>query len=1140
MKFDIKNKRQLMVLVSIITLIAGGYWWYRQQQPKHKATIAFEAPKAPADALFVPVTAAHSGIDFVNRIEEDFKNNIMANSYLYNGGGVGVIDVNNDGLQDLFFVSTQNACKLYLNKGNLQFADITASAGLQTEQGDKTGVCIADVNGDGWQDIYVCRTGLVSNAERSNLLFINNKNNTFTEQAKAFGLDDRGASNHANFFDADNDGDLDCYVLNYPVDFTKVNAVRVVRNNDGTTTRQTGPENFDESDHFYLNNGNGTFTENSKNAGIWNRAMGLSVSVADLNGDNYQDILVGNDYIEPDFLYFNNPKRPGTFQEASATTFRHTSNHTMGTDIADLNSDGLPDIVALDMLAEHPIRQKELMSTMVNDRFNTLVQLGYSKQMMRNVLQINNGDGSFSDVGCLAGMFQTDWSWSPLIQDYDNDGLRDLFITNGYRRDVSNLDYLHFTADSIRRTGGLTQARFPKITQYLDLIPQTPLQNYCYRNLGGLQYENVSTAWGFTELSYANGAVYADLDNDGDLDMVINNIDMVANVYQNRANDLKKGQNWLQIKLKGNSPNTDAIGAKARIVAGGKVQYATLSTIRGFLSSVEPILHVGVGAATQIDRLEIEFPGRLLLVKENIPTNQRLIIQAAEASPGQLTPPANNGSQLFESSAAPAFVHVEDNTQDFNHDRLLPWKVSALGPYLTVGDVDRDGLDDVFVGNGPNASRGLFLQTDSGFKAGSTGVFGADAAVEDGACQFFDADQDNDLDLLVAAGGTAQPTGHDLLMPRLYLNDGKGNFTKNTTALPVNIKESIAAVSAFDIDRDGDLDLVLGGGVVPNAFGMNPRSYLLRNDGSANQPKFTDITAQSPDWEKIGMVRSIQWADLNQDQQPEMIVAGEWMPIQVLQWKDGAMRLTSDQYGLENSHGIWRSLAITDTDGDGDQDIVAGNIGLNTRYRSSAEAPLHLYSKDFDNNGSVESIMTYTENNTEYPLAYRDVLLKQLPGLKKKMVRYADYAFLSLSDIFNANELKSAQKHTCSVLASGVWVNQGGQFKFSPLPDWAQVAPLYSIQCFDVDGDKDNDLVAVGNDYGQQVETGPLDAGNGVVLLNGGNGNFSTLTPLQSGFWAKKEARSLALLKGKTGKTTLLTANNSATLEAHMLRRINQ
>jgi hypothetical protein len=1084
--------------------------------------------QAPKDALFERVDASATGVDFENNLSETFENNVMVNSYLYNGGGVGVIDFNNDGLQDLFFVSTQGSCKLYQNLGNFKFKDVTERAGVQAAEGDKTGVTIVDINADGWQDIYVCRTGKVANEARRNLLFINNHDGTFLERGKAYGLADIAASNHANFFDADGDGDLDCYVLNYPVNFQSVNDARMKDQGDGTLVRVTAPETEMESDHLYQNNGNGTFTDISKKAGIDNRAFGLSVTASDLNNDGYEDLMIGNDYIEPDFVYINNPGQPGTFTDHYRDYFRHSSNHTMGVDIADINNDGYPDIVALDMLAEDYSRQKELMSTMVLDRYSTLAKYGYGYQQMRNVLQLNNGKGSFSEIGCLAGIFQTDWSWAPLLQDFDNDGYKDLFITNGYRRDVSNLDYLNFTSDSIQRTGGVSKARFKQMTDYLDLIPTTPLQHYCFRNKGDLTFENVSTNWGFVERSFSNGAVYVDLDNDGDMDLVMNNIDHPAYIYRNRAVESGKSGSWLQIKPIGSDKNPFATGAKARVVVGNQSYYEELTPTRGFLSSVEPIFHFGLGQAQSIDRIEIEFPGHQLVVMEHVAPNKRYTVKYADAKPGKIDVPAPAG-QSFQEVTAPDFVHREDDVQDFNRERLLPWKMSAPGPYLAVGDVNGDNLDDFYVGNGAGSAATLFIQKANGtFQPASVATWEADKAYEDTGAVFFDADGDGDQDLLVCSGGNSFNAGDAHYQPRLYLNDGKGNFTKAPDALP-NINTSSSAVSIYDFDHDGDPDIIIGGWCTPLAYPAAPNSYILQN----NKGVFQDVTeGYAPQFRKIGMVRAILWADLDGDKQDEMIVTGEWMPIQVFSRRNGKYELVTDKFGFGNTEGFWRSLAAVDIDGDGDLDLVAGNLGLNTRYRATPEAPLRMYAKDFDNNGSMDPIMTQMEKGKEVPVALHDILLKQIPMLKKKFVRYAPYAHTTIQDLFPEKDLQSALQLKSNCLASSVFINNGGSFVRKNLPNEAQVSPVNAIQILE---GPNPGLLLSGNDYGQQVETGRIDAGNGLLIRNDGKGNLQSVTPLASGFWAGKEARDMKFLRGPGGKKWLIVANNNDRLQMYQM-----
>ena len=1086
---------------------------------------------APADALFLKMNAAETGITFKNDIRETHELNIVTDAYLYNGGGVGVIDLNKDGLQDLFFSSTMGNCKLYLNKGGLKFEDISQTAGIETPTGQKTGVTIVDINADGWQDIYLCRTTLKPGNDSRNLLYINNKNNTFTESAGPYGLADNSPSNHANFFDCDNDGDLDCYVINHPIDYTNVSSVRVRDVGNGRTERIIEPQFPFESNRLFVNNGNNTFSDATKKAGVYNRAFSLSVTATDLNGDGFKDVIVGNDYIDPDFVYLNNPQQPGNFSDRSGSIFRHHSNHTMGVDVGDINNDGLHDIMALDMLAEPAKRRQELMNTMTLDRQTTLIKYGYGNQQMRNVLQLNNGNGSFSEIGCLAGVFQTDWSWAPLIQDYDNDGWRDIFVANGYLRDMSNLDYINFTVDSVMRNGGLTPKAIPDVYEFLNLIPSTPLQNYCFRNRGDLTFENVSTAWGMTDLNYSNGSAYADLDNDGDLDMVINNLNSEALVYKNRAVETNKGA-WLQIQLVGAAPNTLAVGSKVRVKVGDNVYIDELTPTRGFFSSVEPLLHYGLGAAQQADVVEVEFPGNKLVSLQNVKANQRLIVDIASAKPGKIAVPGS-GAAAMKEATPPAFTHKEDDIQDFNNERLLPWKMSCPGPCVAVGDVNGDGQDDCYIGNAATASGRLFLQKNGGFQAVSSAVWEADKQYEDTGCVFFDADGDKDLDLLVASGGNTFPANSPNYVPRMYINDGKGNFSRKTTGVPT-VFNSIYSVCAQDYDGDGDQDLFLGGWCVPGKYPATPSGMVWQNDKGT----FTDVTDKvAPFFKNMGMVRAMEWADFDGDKKAELLVTGEWMAMRLYAVSNGKLEDVSAKFGLAGTEGFWRSLQAADLDGDGDMDFVAGNIGLNTRYTASADAPLRMYAKDFDGNGSMDPIMTQMEGAHEFPVATREVMIKQLPGLRKKFVRTITYAQASIKDIYPEKELQTALQLRCNHLASAVFINENGKFVMKKLPNEAQIAPTNAIQFFDWQNDGDLDMLIVGNDYGQQVESGRMDAGNGLLLENKGKGNFSPVASRNSGFWASREARDLKILRSAGGKPILLVANNNSAAQVFQLAR---
>lgn len=1079
----------------------------------------------PSDALFKKLPSNATGINFRNTLKEDWVMNSLLYPYLYNSAGVGILDVNNDGLQDVFFASTMDACKLYLNKGGFRFEEIGFRAGVEAKGGLKTGVAIADVNADGWQDIYLCRTGLTAGSDRRNLLFINNKDNTFTEKAAAFGLDDPAPSSAATFFDYDLDGDLDVYIANHPSDFSLVNNVELVQLPDGSRARQVKPDNLADSDRLLRNEGQ-KFTDVTAQAGLADRGFTLSATATDVNEDGYPDLIIANDYVEPDIIYLNN--RNGTFTDRRESMIRHMSNNSMGCDVADINNDGLLDFMVLDMLAEDYKLQKARVSNARPERYFTLAQYGYGRQDSRNLLQLNNGNGTYSDIGCLAGVFQTDWSWGCVFDDFDHDGKQDLYVTNGFYRDVNNGDYIHFTSDSINKKmgGNISNVTIPDINTYLALIPQFRLLNYAYRNRGDLTFEDVSVKWGLAEKSYSNGVAYADFDNDGDMDLIVNNIEDEAFVYQNTAADSKKG-NWLQIKLQGGPGNAAAYGAKARLTAGGQIFYKELQPGRGFMSSVEPIFHFGLGTADHIDKMEVQFPEGKIIVQENVPVNQRLNLSISQAKAGKISPlPAPQ--PFIQTAAAPAFLHREDPFTDFNREALLPWRMSTPGPRMAAGDADGDGLEDVFVGGATGQASALFLQKAGGFVPASAATWETDKDFEDVGAVLVDVDGDKDLDLIVAGGGTTVTGNASAYQLRLYRNDGKANFTR-TGGLP-NYNESASVLSARDYDGDGDVDLFVGGWCKPGSYPVATPSRVLQNDGKGN---FTEVTAAvAPDFAHVGIVYDLQWADLNGDAQPELLVAAEWSPIRAFQFNSGKFVDATADFGLNTRLGIWRSVYAADFDGDGDQDLIGGNLGGNTRYRASEAEPLRLYAKDFDNNGSMDPIMTLTQYGQELTVAYRDILVRHMPSIKKKFLRYTPYANAVVTDLFPESDLKSAIQLSCNELRSLYFENKGGKFEARPLPNEAQIFPVFAQTTADVNKDGKLDWLLVGNDLGQQVETGAVDGGNGLILLGDGKGGFNPVYPRQSGFWAALEARSLLPLRGPGGALRILVGNNNGPVQA--------
>lgn len=1080
-----------------------------------------ENPSEGEDKLYTKLTAEETGIDFSNRLHETLQLNYYQFQYLYNGGGVAVGDINNDGLEDIYFSATQFSNKLYLNQGNLKFKDITQEAGVLVGEGIKTGVTMVDINNDGFLDIYVCRTGPEADgAKRSNQFFINNGNLTFTESAEKMGLKEQCFSNHATFFDYDKDGDLDMYLLNHPTNFKKESNPRVVLVN-GAYRRISTPENQHEGDRLYRNNGNNTFTDVSKTAGIINRAFGLSVGISDFNNDGFDDIFVANDYSEPDILYINN--QDGTFTDELDLYFRHTSAHSMGSDVADLNNDGLMDMIALDMLAEDNRRQKALGSIMTYNRFQEYVKKGFGHQLMRNVLQLNNGNNTFSEISEMAGIAATDWSWGALAADYDNDGWKDIFIANGCRRDVTNNDFTMFTKSKFKTQFGPND----NIYDNLNLIPSEKVRNYMYKNNHDLTFKNVGYDWGVSDATYSNGTAYADLDNDGDLDLIVNNIDEVAFIYKNDAAQLAKNH-YLQIQFDGTANNKKGIGAKVTLAANGNEQTQELRPTRGFFSSMPYVLHFGTGAATSLDLVKIEWADGKTQTLTNIKADQRLTIKYSDAQPAAANKKTFTPIFTKTDLAALAYQHQE-NTDfiDFKREPLLPHELSKEGPSLAVGDVNGDGKEDVFVGGAMGTAGVLYLQEGSSFGEATAQPWQADSPQEDVGALFFDADGDKDLDLYVVSGGNAAPKDAAVYQDRLYTNDGKGNFTKATDALPSETSSG-SCVTAADYDGDGDLDLFVGGRVMPAFYPYAPQSFIFQNNGG----KFTDVTATvSVELSKIGMVKDAIWADINKDKKPDLIVVGEWMAVTVFINNNGKLENATEKWGLAGTKGWWNTVEAADMDGDGDLDLVVGNLGLNTRMKATPSQPLEVIAKDFDNNSSTDAVVSKFYQNNQYPIYQRGVLMSQMPYLQQRFNRYEPYANATTSQVFTVDELSGVLKLQATTMTTAYFENTGNGFKMKALPNLAQISPTQALALKDFDKDGKMDILLVGNFYYNEVETARYDAGNGLLLKGDGKGNFKPLSVRQSGFFAAKDARDLKIMK-YNGRQLVIVANNNDKLES--------
>lgn len=1117
--------------IGLLVLALGGYAiWGKsgkgksiELKEKSKSDPTLTA-KSPRLQLLSP---EETGIDFQNLVYEDAKHNVILNINQYNGGGVAVADINNDKLPDLYFVCTNGKNRLYLNQGNFKFKDITDTAGVAGGEGDETSVTAVDANADGWLDLFVCQAGQ-DESLRATKLYINNHDLSFTDQAEAFGLKDKSPSSGSNFFDYDNDGDLDCFLINHPTDLGHTSRLQVKYGPDGKTLEpELSARDKYDADHFYKNEG-GKFVQISKAANVQLIGFGLSVSVTDINTDGWPDVYVCNDYIHPDNLYINN--RKGGFTEQIKDYVRHSSITAMGGDMSDFDNDGYVDLFTTDMFPINNYRQKLLNNTNSLSRYNTIVKYGYLKPVSRNVLQRNNGNGTFSDIACMSGVYKSDWSWSCLLSDLDNDGLKDLYIANGYRREVTNRDYIDFLLPEVDK---LLAKKTVDVMSYIDRLAEYKVRNLVYQNKGNWQFEDKGGDWMTMPGSWSSGAAYGDFDADGDLDLVVNNMEEPAFIYKNLTREQNSG-NYLQAKLQGSPANPFAVGASVLIEYQGLKQYQELNPNHGIFSSVEHLIHFGLGQVPVVDKLSIRWPDGKTQTLTNVSVNQRLELKWTDASgyvmhlmPITPKPPALF-SEKNASSLGLSFAHKENVFNDFETWLLNPWSLSDLGPITAQADVNGDGLEDFYVGNGFDSPGSLYLQSAKGtFRSSSVATFERDKGFEDHGGVFFDADGDQDLDLLVLAGGV-ESVSDTAWQCRLYHNDGKGNFSSTKNLLPT-YKDIALRAAAHDYDGDGDMDLFLGGRVSPKKWPLIPRSVVFQNNGG----KFTDVSAQvGGAFERCGMVTDLAWHDLNGDSQKELIVVGEWMEISVFQVKNNRLEAVTDQFGLGKTNGLWNRLLVEDLDKDGDLDLITGNLGLNTRFTASPEAPFYCFAKDFDQNGTVDPIVAFSENGKIFPLMQKEVLVRQMPVLKKRFLYSRDYAKATISDLWPQKELDAGLKLQCTQMETCWWENQGGKFVRHALPYQAQISPTQGIICSDFNKDGNLDLLMAGNKYGFEVETNPCDSGNGVLLLGDGKGNFNWMDNLFSGFWAIHEARDLAMLKGAGNKKIILVANNHGGLQA--------
>ncbi|MEC4003215.1 FG-GAP-like repeat-containing protein [Flavobacterium sp. SUN052] len=1068
------------------------------------------------DKLYTKLESSDTGIDFVNEVKNGEEMNIFKYRNFYNGGGVAIGDINNDGLSDVFFTSNLGTNKLYLNKGNFKFEDISKKAGIEGLKSWSTGVVMVDINGDGFLDIYVCNAGNSKGVEQENELFINNKNGTFTEKAKEYNLANTGITTHAAFFDYDKDGDLDCYILN--------NSFIPVSSLNYSNKRELRDKDWDVADilkgggDILFRNDNGKFKDVSEEAGIYGSLIGfgLGVTVGDVNGDLYPDIYISNDFYERDYLYINN--KNGTFTEQIQSYTTHISQSSMGADMADINNDGFPDIFTTDMLPESDIRTKTTTSFDNYDLFTRKLNLDFFNQYMQNTLQVNSGTGHFNEIAYYAGVGKTDWSWGALLFDMDNDGYKDIYVCNGIYHDLTNQDFVDFFANDVMQKMAITGKK-DDMENIINKMPSTPIPNYAFKNNKDLTFSNQAENWGLGTPSFSNGAAYGDLDNDGDLDLIVNNVNMPAFVYQNNA-EKNKENHFVKIKLKGEKLNKFGIGSVVQLYSRKEIIRQELIPSRGFQSSIEYTMTFGIGSK-KIDSLQVIWPNDKFQTIKKVTNNTTITLNCADAKATYI-PKIKNEKPLFLEQPNNLATHKENDYIDFDYEGLISKMLSQEGPSLAVADINGDGNDDVFIGGAKGTSAKIYLNNGKdNFTTSNQPALESDSKFEDTAANFFDADGDGDLDLLVGSGGNEKADKANYTN-RLYLNSGKGIFTKSSSIIPTT-NNNVAVIATNDFDNDGDTDVFIGSRSVSGVYGIDPKHLLLENDGKGNFTNVTDKKAFKLN--EIGMITDAIWEDIDGDNKKDLIIVGDWMAPVI--FKNTGRRLAEYKNNLTEEKGFWNTVSCADLNNDGKKDLIFGNKGTNTAYKCTKDSPMKMFVNDFDNNGTIEQISSRTIDGKDMPIHMKGELAKQIPSIKKKNLSYEEYAKKSVQEIFTPEVVSNSIIKTAYVQESIIAINKGnGQFQVKVLPKEVQFSSVNAICTMDINKDGILDLILGGNQYEFKPQFSRLDANYGSVLLGNKNGTYTWMPNDKSGIFIKGEVKGIKSIKNKSNSTTIIAVVN--------------